>query len=249
MSGDMSNEGVVYIIGAGPGDPELLTVKALKIMRSADIILYDRLVSKELLDMFDIEKVYVGREVGDDYTHQEYTNNLILKYAKEGKRVVRLHGGDPFIFGRGGEEASFLKEYRIRFEIIPGISSAIASSVSALVPLTDRRYSSSLAIVTGHEDPTKESNTVRWEELANAVDTIVILMGISNIKSIIDRLVNGGIDKGKSIAIIEKATTKDERVIYGKIDDIIMKIESYNIKPPAVIIIGNVVDLAKRLRE
>ncbi len=244
----MSNEGIVYIIGAGPGDPELITLKALNIMKRADVILYDRLVSNELLSLFNAEKVYVGRNVGDDYTHQEHTNNLMLKYANEGKCVVRLHGGDPFIFGRGGEEILFLKEHNIRFEVIPGISSAIAASVSALAPLTHRVYSSSLAIVTGHEDAMKDKDSVKWEELAKAVDTIVILMGISNIKSIIDKLIKGGINKEKSIAIVEKATTKDERVIYCKVYDIIDKIKEHNVKPPAVIIIGDIVDIGKRLR-
>ncbi|RMF32403.1 MAG: uroporphyrinogen-III C-methyltransferase [Candidatus Nitrosothermus koennekii] len=242
------NEGIVYIVGAGPGDPELISIKAINIMKDADVILYDRLVSKELLDKFDVEKIYVGRAVGDDYKHQEQTNQLMLKYAKEGKKVVRLHGGDPFIFGRGGEEAEFLKENNIRFEIIPGISSIIAASASSLVPLTDRRYASSLAIVTGHEDPMKEYERVRWEMLPKAVDTIVVLMGISNLEKIIDRLVDGGMDKDTRIAVIENASKKEERIIYGKLDDIVMKVKEQKIKPPAVIIIGDVVKVSERLR-
>jgi uroporphyrin-III C-methyltransferase len=242
------NEGIVYIVGAGPGDPELISIKAINIMKDADVILYDRLVSKELLDKFDVEKVYVGRAVGDDYKHQEQTNQLMLKYAKEGKKVVRLHGGDPFIFGRGGEEAEFLKENNIRFEIIPGISSVIAASASSLVPLTDRRYASSLAIVTGHEDPMKEQERVRWEMLPKAVDTIAVLMGISNLEKIIDRLVEGGMAKDTRIAVIENASKKEERIIYGKLDDIVMKVKEQEIKPPAVIIIGDVVKVSERLR-
>ncbi len=237
------NEGIVYIIGAGPGDPELITIKAMNIIKEADIILYDRLVSKELLEQFDIQKIYVGRRVGDDYKHQEQTNQLMLKYAREGKKVVRLHGGDPFIFGRGGEEAEFLKDNNIRFEIIPGISSAIAASSSSLIPLTHRRYSSSLAIVTGHEDPTKSRESVRWEMLPKAVDTIVILMGISNLEKIINRLIDGGISRDTSIAVIENVSSKDERIIYGKLDNIVMN----DIKAPAVVIIGRVVDISKRL--
>jgi uroporphyrin-III C-methyltransferase len=238
------NEGIVYIIGAGPGDPELITVKAMNIIKDADIILYDRLVSKALLEQFDIAKIYVGRKVGDDYKHQEQTNQLMLKYAREGKKVVRLHGGDPFIFGRGGEEAEFLKDNNIRFEIIPGISSAIAASSSSLIPLTHRRYSSSLAIVTGHEDPSKEEESVRWEMLPKAVDTIVILMGISNLEKIINRLLDGGISRDTSVAVIESVSNKDERIIYGKLDNIVMN----DIKAPAVVIIGKVVDISKRLR-
>ena len=239
------NDGIVYIIGAGPGDPELITVKAMKIIKSADIILYDRLVSKELLDQFTAEKIYVGRKIGDDYKHQDHTNQLMLKYAKEGKKVVRLHGGDPFIFGRGGEEAEFLKDNGIRFEIISGISSAIAASSSSLIPLTHRRYASSLAIVTGHEDPTKEEDSVRWEMLPKAVDTIVILMGIGNMEKIISRLIDGGLSKSTSIAVIENVSSKDEKIIYGKLDDITMR----DVRAPAVIIIGSVVDLSKRLKE
>lgn len=242
------SDGIVYIIGAGPGDPEMITLKAINIMKDADVILYDRLVSKELLDKFDIEKIYVGRAVGDDYKHQEQTNQLMLKYAKEGKKVVRLHGGDPFIFGRGGEEAEFLKENNIRFEIIPGISSVIAASASSLVPLTDRRYASSIAIVTGHEDAMKKHESVRWEMLPKAVDTIVILMGMSNLEKIVNRLIDGGISKDTKIAIIENASRRDERIIYGKLDDIIMKVKEHDIKPPAVIIIGDVVNVSERLR-
>ena len=238
------SKGIVYIIGAGPGDPELITVKAMKIIKDADIILYDRLVSKELLDQFDIQKIYVGRKVGDDYKHQDHTNQLMLKYAKEGKKVVRLHGGDPLIFGRGGEEAEFLKANNIRFEIVSGISSAIAAASSSLIPLTHRRYASSLAIVTGHEDASKEQDSVRWEMLAKAVDTIVILMGIGNLAKIIDRLIDGGLSKDESIAVIENVSSKDERIIYGKLDDILMN----DIRAPAVVIIGSVVDLGKRLR-
>lgn len=241
-------DGIVYIVGAGPGDPELITVKAINMLKSADVILYDRLVSKELLDQFEAEKVYVGRAVGDDYKHQEQTNQLMLKYAREGKKVVRLHGGDPFIFGRGGEEAEFLRDHNIRFEVIPGISSAIAFSASTLIPLTHRKYASSVAIVTGHEDPTKEGERVRWEILHKAVDTIVVLMGISNLEKIVTRLINSGLSRDTSIAIVENVSRREERIIYGKLDDIVMKVKEHNIRAPAVIIIGEVVKVSERLR-
>ncbi len=244
------SKGIVYIVGAGPGDPDLITVKGMRLLEEADVILYDRLVSKELLDRIDANKlkIYVGREIGDDYKHQEYTNQLMLKYANEGKKVVRLKGGDPFIFGRGGEEAEFLKANNIRFEIVAGVSSLLAAAASSLVPLTHREYSSSLAIVTGHEDEMKKRDGVRWEELAKAVDTIVILMGISNLEKIVDRLINGGMSRDTSIAIIENASSNRERIIYAKLDDVVMKVREYGIKPPAVIIIGKVVDISKRLR-
>ncbi|MEM4237921.1 MAG: uroporphyrinogen-III C-methyltransferase, partial [Candidatus Nitrosocaldaceae archaeon] len=222
------SEGIVYIVGAGPGDPDLITIKGMKILEEADVILYDRLVRKELLDKIrDKEKIYVGREVGDDYKHQEYTNQLMLKYARENKKVVRLKSGDPFIFGRGGEEAEFLKKNGIRFEIVPGVSSVLAAAASALIPLTHREYSSSLAIVTGHEDAMKGKESIKWEELAKAVDTLVVFMGISNLEKILKRLIDAGISKDTSIAVIESASF-NEKIIYGRIDDIIDKIKEHN---------------------
>lgn len=242
------SEGIVYIVGAGPGDPDLITLKGMRLLEEADVILYDRLVSNELLDRIkDKEKIYVGRDIGDDYKHQDHTNELMLRYAKEGKRVVRLKGGDPLIFGRGGEEAEFLKEHDIRFEIVPGISSVLAAAASALIPLTHRVYSSSLAIVTGHEDAMKERESVRWEELASAVDTLVIFMGMSNLERIIKRLIDGGMKRDMSIAVIESASL-NERIVYGRMDDIIEKVKENNIRPPAIIIIGKSVEVSKRLR-
>jgi len=242
-------KGKVYIVGAGPGDAGLFTLKALDLIKSADIVLYDRLVSDDILKMIpsNIEKVYVGRNVGDDYSHQDETNKLMISHARDGKKVVRLKGGDPFIFGRGGEEAEFLRENGVEFEIVPGISSATASPAYAGIPLTHRLFSSSVAIVTGHEDAKKEELTVRWKELANAVDTIVVLMGMGRLKQIANDLVSAGMSKDTDVAIIESGTTKDQKILLGNLSNIVDKVKSSDIKPPAIIVIGKVASLAEKL--
>lgn len=242
-------KGKVYIVGAGPGDAGLFTLKALDLIRSADIVLYDRLVSDDILNMIpgNVQKVYVGRNVGDDYAHQEETNKLMVRHARDGKKVVRLKGGDPFIFGRGGEEAEFLRENGIDFEIVPGISSATASPAYAGIPLTHRLLSSSIAIVTGHEDAQKDELKVRWKELAGAVDTIVILMGMERLKQIVDDLVAAGMSKDTEVAIIENGTTKEQKVLLGNLSNIVDKVKGSTIRPPAIIVIGKVAGLAEKL--
>jgi uroporphyrin-III C-methyltransferase len=247
--GSREMKGKVYIVGAGPGDAGLLTLKALELIKSADIVLYDRLVSEQILGMIpnNVKKEYVGRNVGDDYTHQNETNELMLKHATEGKKIVRLKGGDPFVFGRGGEEAEFLQENGIDFEIVPGITSAIASPAYAGIPLTHRSLSSSVVIVTGHEDAQKEENVVRWRELAKAVDTIVILMGVGSLQKIVNELIAGGASKDTEVAIIESGTTEKQKLLLGKLDNIVGKVKQSNIKPPAVIVIGKVAVLAEKL--
>ncbi len=242
-------KGKVYIVGAGPGDAGLLTLKALDLIKCADIVLYDRLVSDDILKMIpsSVQKVHVGRNIGDDYAHQEETNRLMLQHAKDGKKVVRLKGGDPFIFGRGGEEAEFLRENGIDFEIVPGISSATASPAYAGIPLTHRLFSSSVVIVTGHEDAEKDEPTVRWRELANAVDTIVVLMGMGRLKQIVDDLVGAGMNKDTDVAIIQNGTTKTQKVLLGNLSNIVDKVKNSDIKPPAIIVIGKVAGLAEKL--
>lgn len=249
MSGVQQVRGKVYIVGAGPGDPGLLTLRALELMKSSDIILYDRLVSEQILKMIpdNVKKEYVGRNVGDDYTHQNETNQQMLKYAKEGKKVVRLKGGDPFVFGRGGEEAEFLRENGIDFEIVPGISSAVAAPAYAGIPLTHREHSSSVTIVTGHEDAQKDSPVVKWRELAGSTDTLVILMGMGRLEEIVSELVKGGASKDTHVAIIENGTTEKQKVLRGNLGNIVQKMKDSNIKPPAVIVIGNVAALADKL--
>ena len=238
--------GKVYLVGAGPGDPKLITLRAVELIKNADVVLYDRLVSKKILAMIPKHAVsiYVGRAVGDDTTHQDSTNELMVKYAKLKKSIVRLKGGDPIIFGRGGEEAEFLKSFNIKYEIIPGITSGIGSATYAGIPLTHRQFASSVVFVTGHEDPEKKSDVVKWKKLAKSVDTIVIMMGLSRIGVISKKLIDGGMDKDMPVAVIQNGTTSQQKMIKGTISNIANKIKRNKIKPPTNIIIGRVVDLS-----
>jgi uroporphyrin-III C-methyltransferase len=238
-------KGRVFICGAGPGDPRLITLRAMELLKTCDVVLYDRLVGKEIIDQIPAgtEKVYVGRTVGDPTTHQDRINELMVKYAKNGKNVLRLKGGDPFIFGRGAEEAEHLLRHGIKFEIVPGITSAIASPAYAGIPLTHRRYSSSVAIVTGHEGAEKDELVVRWDRLAGAVDTIVVLMGIGQLEQISRDLVKAGMKKSTQVAIIASGTTDKQRVVRGTLGTITGAARKADIKPPAVIVIGMVAGL------
>ena len=215
-------KGRVYICGAGPGDTGLMTLRAMELVKTCDVILYDRLVGQGIVDQFPVgaEKVYVGRAVGDPTTHQKRTNEMMVRYARMGKSVLRLKGGDPFIFGRGAEEAEYLLKKGIEFEIIPGITSAIASPAYAGIPLTHRQHSSSVAIVTGHEgEDNKGSSPVDWKKLPGAVDTIVDECGIRregarNVR--IDPVVLGrlhGADRGLHVEMILTVTNQGEEVI------------------------------------
>lgn len=244
------SKGKVYICGAGPGNPDLITKRCWDLLKNCDIILYDRLVGREIIELIpeNTPKVYVGRSLGDPTTNQVKTNQVMLQYALEGKKVLRLKGGDPFIFGRGGEEAEFLNENAVDFEIIPGISSAIGSAIYSGIPLTHRQYSSSVAIVTGHEDPTKKEKSIKWDKLATAVDTIVILMGVENLESIIKNLINHGLSTDTKIAVIQNGTLKEQKVIIGNFNNIRKKMNDASIKPPCVIIIGDVVSLSDKIK-
>ena len=238
--------GKVYLVGAGPGDPKLITLRAVELIKKADVVLYDRLVSKKILAMIPKRAVsiYVGRAVGDDTTHQENTNELMVKYAQLKKSVVRLKGGDPIIFGRGGEEAEFLKSFNVKYEIVPGITSGIGSATYAGIPLTHRQFASSVVFVTGHEDPEKKTEVVKWKKLAKSVDTIVIMMGLSRIEVISRKLIEGGMDKNMPVAVIQNGTTSKQKMVKGTISNIANKIKRNKIKPPTNIIIGRVVDLS-----
>ncbi|MCS4542267.1 MAG: uroporphyrinogen-III C-methyltransferase, partial [Euryarchaeota archaeon] len=237
-------KGKVVLVGAGPGDPELITLKALKAIHQADVILYDRLVSEEILKEVpkNAELIYVGKEAPKHTFTQEQICELLVKLAKAGKNVVRLKGGDPFVFGRGGEEVAALIQAGINFEIIPGVTSAIAVPALAGIPLTRRKFASSLAIVTGHEDLTKEIQ-VNWEKIAAAIDTIVILMGIGNLKNIVERILKGGRNPETPVAIIESGGTPKERITIGKLSNIVKKAEEKKVKAPAIIVMGEVVNL------
>ena len=241
--------GKVYLVGAGPGDPKLITIRAVELLKMADVVLYDRLVSKKILAMVPTKakKVYVGRDVGDDYLHQESTNDLMVKYAKTKKNIVRLKGGDPIIFGRGGEEAEYLKKRKIKFEIIPGITSGIGSATYAGIPLTHRKFASSVVFVTGHEDLLKSKEKVKWKKLAKSVDTIVIMMGLSRISIICKQLIEGGMNKKTPVAVIQEGTTPQQKMIAGNVSNISKLVTQKKIKPPSIIIIGKVVNLSKTI--
>lgn len=239
--------GTVYLVGAGPGDPKLITLRAVELIKKADVVLYDRLVSDKIVSMIPkkAKKLYVGREVGDDYKHQDSTNTMMVQFAKKHKSVVRLKGGDPFIFGRGGEEAEFLRRHKVRFEIVPGITSGIGSAVYSGIPLTHRKYSSSVAFVTGHEDPMKTKTPVKWRTMAKSVETIVIMMGLSRIGTISRQLIAGGMPKSTPVAVVQNGTTVKHRLIVGTLANIEKKIKQNKVTPPSIIIIGNVVRLHK----
>jgi len=241
--------GKVYLVGSGPGDPNLLTLKALDILARADVVVYDRLVSRQLLQRLSkhIEKIYVGKNPGAHTIPQSDIDKILIRKAKQGKTVVRLKSGDPFLFGRGGEEAQELRRAKVRFEVVPGVTSALAVPAYAGIPVTHRNYSSSIAIVTGHEAPNKKERLVDWEKLAKSVDTIIVLMGVGRLQSILRSLVNGGCDSKKPVAIIERGTTEHQRITTGSIGNIARKATKNRVKPPAIIVIGDVVKLQKEL--
>jgi len=240
--------GKVYIVGAGPGDPKLLTLKALEVLQEADVILYDRLVNPEILKFAkpEADKIYVGKARGKHSVPQDKINELMIKAAINGKTVVRLKGGDPFLFGRGGEEAETLTEKGIAYEVVPGITSALAAPAYAGIPLTHRRYASSLAIVTGSQADDAEK-PVFWEKLAEAVDTIVILMGLKPLRKIAKALMKAGLSPETPAAVIEWGTLEKQRVIIGKLSSIADEVEAKGFEPPSVIVIGEVVKLGRKL--
>lgn len=245
----VKSRGKVYICGAGPGDRDLLTLRASKLLSECDVILYDRLVNKGILNMAssNSEKVYVGRMSGDPTTNQKITNELMLKYANDGKKILRLKGGDPFIFGRGGEEAEFLSSKNIKYEIVPGISSLNGAAAYSGIPLTHRDYSSSVVILTGHESIEKKKSTIKWKSLTKAADTIVIFMGLEQLKDISRKLIGGGLTRNAKIAVIENATSNKQRVIVGNLGNIDKKVKNKKIQSPAIIIVGNVVGIQDKI--
>lgn len=239
----------VFLVGAGPGDPGLITLRGLELIRKADVVVYDHLVDLSLLNECkkDCELVYVGKEGGAENISQERINALLVEKAKEGGLVVRLKGGDPFLFGRGGEEAEHLLEHGIAFEVVPGVTSAIAAPAYAGIPVTHRRYSSSIAVITGHEDPTKGASSHKWESLAVATDTLVILMGMKNLEEIVQRLLEQGRDPETPAAVIQWGTLPRQKVVTGKLRDLPHKARSEGLTAPAVTIVGDVVLLRDKL--
>jgi len=240
--------GKVFLVGAGPGDPQLLTLKAVEVLREADVVVYDRLVSKEILEFApeDAEKIYVGKSSDKHELSQEKINELLVNKALDGKKVVRLKGGDPFVFGRGGEEAEALADSEIVFEVVPGVTSAVAAPAYAGIPLTHRDYASSVAVVTGHHAADAES-PIDWGRLAGSVDTIVVLMGVGSLESTATNLIEGGLSPNLPVAVIEWGTTEKQRSLIGTLGTIAEEVREKNVKPPAVIVIGEVVNLGSKL--
>lgn len=232
----------VYLVGAGPGDPDLLTIRALNLIKSADVILADDLIGNKIKNLIPPEKfIDVGKKSSN--LSQEEINKLTVRLARDGKEVVRLKGGDPFIFGRGSEEALYLKNSGIDFEVVPGITSAIAVPECVGIPVTDRRITSVFTVITGHEK-TKDSR-INWKALAELGGTIVILMGVENMERNMNKLLNYGLAPDTPVAVIEKGLTDEERVVYGDVSSISKIAKAENVTSPAVIVIGRVVNLLR----
>ncbi len=245
----MTVPGKVYLIGAGPGDPGLITVKGLECVKKADVIIYDYLANERILDHRrpDAELIYVGKQGSRHTLPQNEINSLIVKKAKEGKIVARLKGGDPFIFGRGGEEAEELVDTGIPFEVVPGVTAATAVPTYAGIPLTHREHTASVAFVTGHEDPTKEESKVHWDRIATGIGTLVFFMGMKNLQNIVDNLVLHGRNPDTPVALIQWGTRTDQRVVTGTLSDIVIKVKEAKLGPPAIIVVGEVVRLRQKL--
>lgn len=236
---------MVYLVGAGAGDVGLLTLKAAEILKSADVVIYDRLADDEILNLCpNAKKIYVGKSAGNHTLKQNEINQLLVDTARENKIVVRLKGGDPFVFGRGGEEAIFLRENNLPFEIVPGVTSAIAVPAYAGIPVTHRGIAASFAVVTGHEDPNKETSSINWKNLATAVDTLIFLMGVANISKIVAKLIENGRKPETPAAIIRWGTKSTQEVFVTTLAEA----PNVKIQPPAIFLVGEVVNLREQLK-
>ncbi len=243
------NKGKVFLVGAGPGDPGLITVKAAECLRRADAVVYDFLANPQLLSQVSdkAEMIYVGKSGADHTMPQEQINQLIVDLASSGKTVVRLKGGDPFIFGRGGEEAEELIAAGLPFEVVPGITSAIAVPAYAGIPLTHRSHTSTVGFITGHEDPTKNESSIAWDKLATGLGTLVFLMGVKNLPNITARLIAAGRSQDTPAALIRWGTTSRQATLVGTLADIAGKARATGFKPPAIFVVGEVVSLRETM--
>jgi uroporphyrin-III C-methyltransferase len=253
MRFSQNRKGKVYLVGAGPGDPGLLTLKARDLIARADCVIYDYLVNPEILKhaQAEAELIYVGKR-GLEPSQQSWTqteiNRLLLAKAEEHAQVVRLKGGDPFIFGRGGEEAEVLVEAGIEWEVVPGVSAGASVAAYAGIPITHRGLSSSVAFVTGHEDPAKPQSAIRWDSLAGGVDTIVFFMGVARITEIASQLIEHGKSADTPVAVISWGTYEDQQTVTGTLADIANKVRRQKVKAPALIVVGEVVRLREKLQ-
>jgi len=249
----MNANGKVWLVGAGPGDPGLVTTDALEAVVRSDVLIYDRLVPRRLIKLAlpETERIFVGKDPtqqgGSGFSQQEI-NDLLIAKAREGKRVVRLKGGDPFVFGRGGEEAEALVAAGIPFEVVSGVSSALAAPAYAGIPVTHRRLASSFTVVTGHEDPDKPESAVDWQRIAKSADTLVILMGGANLGDIMELLVEGGRAPDEPVAVIRWGTTPAQQVVVGTVGDVAERVAEAELTPPLVTVVGPVVGLREKLR-
>jgi len=242
--------GLVSLVGSGPGDPELLTMKANRLLEEADVVLHDKLPGPEIIESVpEGKREDVGKRAGGEWTPQEYTNRRLVELAREGKHVVRLKGGDPFVFGRGGEEMEHLASEGIPFEVVPGITSAVAGPGAAGIPVTHRDHASSVSFVTGHEDPTKEESAVNWEALAATGGTLVVLMGVGKLPDYTAALREAGMDPDTPVALVERATRPGMRVAGGTLETIVDVRDDAGIEPPAITVIGEVAATRERVKE
>jgi len=233
--------GTVYLVGSGPGDPELLTVRASRLLEEADIILHDKLPGPKIIDLLpEDRREDVGKRAGGDRTPQSEINQRLVDLAREGNSVVRLKGGDSFVFGRGGEEAEYLAAHDVLFEVVPGVTSAIAAPAVAGIPVTHRDHASSVSFVTGHEDPTKAESAVDWGALAGTGGTIVVLMGVGRLPDYTAALLDAGMDPETPVALVERGTWPGQQVATGTLETIVDARDEVGISPPAVTVIGDV---------
>ncbi len=244
------NRAIVYLVGAGPGDPELITVRGTKCLSRAEVVVYDYLADPQLLRLVPgkAERIYVGKKAGKHTLSQEEINELLVKKARENKIVVRLKGGDPFVFGRGGEECETLAAAGIPFEVVPGITAGVAASAYAGIPVTHRGKASSVAFITGHEDPRKTDSSINWEHLAGGVDSLVFYMGVGNLPSIVERLRAFGRAPSTPVALIRWGTKPTQETVTGTLETIVHEVKSKGLRPPAIIIVGEVVGLRDNLK-
>jgi len=244
------HKGTVYLVGAGPGDYRLITLRGLDCISNAEVIVYDRLVNPILLNYArpDVDMIYVGKSPDRHTMRQDEINATLVREAKKGKSVVRLKGGDPFVFGRGGEEAEFLLQNGVSFEVVPGISSAVAAPAYAGIPVTHRDMASSFAVITGHEAEGKGADSsIEWDRIARACDTLIFLMGMGSLSSIVNNLIENGRDPLEPVALIQWGTTPDQRCLMGNLSNIVEKAAQANIASPAIIVVGQVASLGEKL--
>jgi uroporphyrin-III C-methyltransferase/precorrin-2 dehydrogenase/sirohydrochlorin ferrochelatase len=244
---DPEYQGEVYLVGAGPGDPDLLTFKALRLMQKCDVVVYDRLVSEPIMALVrrDAEKIYAGKASANHSISQENINQLLVRLAKQGKRVLRLKGGDPFVFGRGGEEIGELIEDNIKFQVVPGITAASGCTTYAGIPLTHRDHSQACIFVTGHRKV--DGDDLNWAMLSHANQTVVFYMGLDNVQRICDALKKHGRHENTPAALIEKGTTPDQRVLVGDLNTLPDLVKNNNVRAPTLIVVGEVVNLHSQL--